>query len=66
MCHKRQVKKCIINISSNHELEEVDIRNITYYYFDVTIKIEDFNLDNIVIDKNSYENIRFITFHVEM
>ena len=27
------------------------------YYFDDIIKIEDFNLDDILIDEKSYENI---------
>ena len=27
------------------------------YYFDDIIKIEDFDLDDILIDENSYENI---------
>ena len=29
------------------------------YYFDDIMKIEDFNLDNIVTNKKSYENILF-------
>ena len=33
------------------------IKNRTCYYFDDTIKLEDFNLDNIVIDKKSHENV---------
>ena len=27
------------------------------YYFDDIIKIEDFNLDNILIDEKSYKNV---------
>ena len=30
------------------------------YYFDDIIKIEDFDLDNIIIDEKSYENIEDI------
>ena len=30
----------------NDELNEIDIKNRTFYYFDDIIKIEDFNLDN--------------------
>ena len=30
------------------------------YYFDDIIKIEDFDLDNIIIDEKSYENIENI------
>ena len=34
-----------------------NIRNRTYYYFDDVIKIEDFDLDNILIDQKSNESI---------
>ena len=42
---------------SNDRLKEIDIKNRTYYYFDDIIKIEDFNLDNILRDEKLYENI---------
>ena len=38
-------------MESNDELEEIDIKNCTCCYFDDMIKIEDFDLDNILIDK---------------
>ena len=41
----------------NDKLKEIDIKNRTCYYFDHIIKIEKFNLDNILIDEKSYENI---------
>ena len=41
----------------NDKLKEIDIKNRMCYYFDHIIKIEDFNLDNILIDEKSYENI---------
>ena len=41
----------------NDELKEIDMKNRVCYYFDDIIKIEDFNLDNILIDEKSYENI---------
>ena len=44
-------------MDSNGELKEIDIKIRTCYYFDGIIKIEDFNLDNILIDEKSYENI---------
>ena len=44
-------------MDSNDELKETVIKNRTYYYFDDIIKIEDFNLDNILIDEKSYEYI---------
>ena len=36
---------------SNDKLKEIDIKNCKCYYFDDIIKIEDFDLDNILIDK---------------
>ena len=33
------------------------IKNCTYYYFDDIIKIEDFDLDNTLMDEKSNENI---------
>ena len=41
----------------NNELKEVHIKNRTCYYFDDIIKLEDFDLDNLLIDENSLENI---------
>ena len=40
-------------MESNYKFKEIDIN----YYFDDIIKIEDFDLDNILIDKKSYKNI---------
>ena len=40
----------------NNELKKVCIKNRMCYYFDDIIKIEDFNLDNVLIDKKSQEN----------
>ena len=44
-------------MDSNVKLKEINIKNRTCYYFDDIIKIEHFNLDNILIDEKSYENI---------
>ena len=33
------------------------IKNRTCYYFDNIIKLEDFDLDNILIDQKSHQNI---------
>ena len=41
----------------NNELKKVHIKNRTCYYFDDIIKLEDFNLDIILIDEKSHENI---------
>ena len=40
-----------------NELKTVPIKNHTCYYFDDIIKLEDFDLDNILIDEKSQENI---------
>ena len=47
----------MVSMSSNDALKEIDIKNRTRYYFDDIIKIEDCNLDNILIDGKSHENI---------
>ena len=49
------INKCIINIDSNDELKEIDIKTRTCYYFDDIIKIEDFSLENILIDEKSHK-----------
>ena len=41
----------------NDELKEIDIENSKCYYFDNIIKIEDFDLNNILIDEKSYKHI---------
>ena len=41
----------------NHVFKEINIKKCMCYYFDDIIKIEDFNLDNILIDEKSNENI---------
>ena len=39
-------------MESNDELKEINIKNSTCYYFDDIIKIEDFDLDNVLVDEN--------------
>ena len=52
-------------MDSNDELKEIDMKNRTCYYFDDLIKIEDFYLDNILIDEKSYKNILTVcSYHV--
>ena len=53
------VNKCIIKTESNDKLKEIDINKCTCYYFDDIIKIEDFDPDNILIDKKPQENDLF-------
>ena len=38
----------------NEKLKEIDIKNVMCYYFDKLIKIEDFDVDNVLIDKKSF------------
>ena len=42
-------------MESNDKLKEIDVRNCTYYYSDVIIKVEDFDLENILIYEKPYE-----------
>ena len=44
-------------MKSNDGLKQTDIKNNTCYYFDDIININDLDLENILIDKNSYEDI---------
>ena len=53
------INKCIIKTESNDKLKEIDINNCACYYFDDIIKIEDFDPDNILIDKKPQENNLF-------
>ena len=41
----------------NNELKKVPIKNCPCYYFDDIIKLQDFNLDNILIHEKSYGSI---------
>ena len=41
----------------NGSIKEIYIKNRTYYFFDYTIKIKDFDPDLLKIDKRSYNNI---------
>ena len=44
-------------MESNDKLKEIVIKNCASYYFDDIINIEDFDLDNILVDEKLYENI---------
>ena len=43
-------------MESNDNLKEIDIKNRTCYCFDGMIKIEYFDLDNVLVDESN-ENI---------
>ena len=40
----------------SNQVKDIDIKNRTYYFFDVIINIEQFDLNNNKIDGNSYKN----------
>ena len=42
-----------MKMESNDKLKEIDIKNRTCYYFDDIIKMEDFDFNNMLIDKKS-------------
>ena len=41
----------------NNEFKKVPIKDRTCYYFDDIIKLEDFDLDNILVGEKSHKNI---------
>ena len=41
----------------NNEFRQVFVKNCTCYYFNDMIKLEDFDIDNILIDEKSHKNI---------
>ena len=51
------INKCIIKTKSNDKLKEIDNKNRTCCYINDIIKIEDFDLDNVLTGKELYENI---------
>ena len=53
---KKLISKICYKMESN-ELKEIDIKNPTCYYFDDLIKIEDFDVVNILIDERLHKRI---------
>ena len=43
----------------SNKVKDINIKKQTYYFFNDTIDIENFDLNNIEIGKNSYKNILF-------
>lgn len=41
--------------NSDNNLKVTDIKNPTCYHFNDVINVNDFDLDNILMDKKSYE-----------
>ena len=44
-------------MKSDDKLNETNIKNRTFYYFDDMIEIEDFVFDNILLDEKTHKNI---------
>ena len=56
ICYITQNKKIQYKME-NKEFKKVRIKNHTCYYFDDIIKLEYFDIDNILIDEKSHKNI---------
>ena len=41
----------------NNKVKDINIKSRTFYFFNDIINIENFDLNNIKIDENSYKNI---------
>ena len=41
----------------NNKFKKIFIKNSTCYFSDGIIKLEDFDIDNVLIDKKSHKNI---------
>ena len=50
----------------NNNFKKVYIKISTQYYFNDIIKLEDFDLDNILTDKQHTKIFWFIAFHVKL
>ena len=50
-------KSDIQNKMENNKFKRFRIKNRTCYYFDNIIKLEDFDIDNILIDEKPHKNI---------
>ena len=50
----------------NNEIKKSCTKNRTCYHFDDIIKLEDFDLDNILIDENHTKILSFMTFHIKL
>ena len=46
-----------MNMENNNKSKEINIKTCTCYYFDDIIKIEDFNFDNLLLDKKSFKTL---------
>ena len=44
-------------MESNDKLKEINIKNLSCFYFNDIIKTDNFDFDNVLIEEKSYENI---------
>ena len=58
---KFYINKCIIKMSNI--VEDMVIKNRTYYFFNDIVNIKNFDPKNIKIDKKSYKNI--LIYYIE-
>ena len=58
---KFYINKCIIKMSNN--VEDMVIKNRTYYFFNDIVNIKNFDPKNIKIDEKSYKNI--LIYYIE-
>ena len=49
----------------SNKLKEIYIKNCTFYCFDDIVKIKDFDVDNILVDRKSNKTFWFMTFHTK-
>ena len=41
----------------SHKVKDIDIKNLTYYFFNDIISIKNFDSNNVKLDEKSYKNI---------
>ena len=58
---KFYINKCIIKMSN--KVEDMVIKNRTYYFFNDIVNIKNFDPKNIKIDEKSYKNI--LIYYIE-
>ena len=44
-------------MKSNDKLKEIDIKSSAYYYSNKITKLQNFDLDNVLIDETSYKSV---------
>ena len=52
---KKQINNCITKLSN--KVKDIDIKNLTYYFYNDIINTEKFDSNNIKIDEKSYKDV---------